>query len=77
MTYDMEDFLKSCIQRYLEVGGKNVTLRNYATPFLAENHRDSIAGGPEKGSCARMSLVQTGGGAQRHLSSIHLVTKFQ
>ena len=28
MAYDMEDFLKSFIQRYLEVVGKKVTLRN-------------------------------------------------
>ena len=28
MAYDMEDFLKSFIQRYLEVAGKKVTLRN-------------------------------------------------
>ena len=49
MTYDVEDLLKSCKQRYLEVAGKQVTLRNYATPFLTEDHRGSPASGLAKG----------------------------
>ena len=44
MTYDMEDFLKSCIARYREVVGVKTPLRNYSTPFLAEDHRDALAG---------------------------------
>ena len=37
MTYDMEDVLKSRIARYREVVGSTVPLRNYCTPFLAED----------------------------------------
>ena len=45
-TYDMEDFLKSCIDKYKEAVGPKVSLRSYSTPFLAEDHRDSPAGAP-------------------------------
>ena len=33
-TYDIEDFLKLCITRYLEVVGTDANLRNYSIPFL-------------------------------------------
>ena len=49
MTYDMEDFLKSCIARYREVVGVKTPLRNYSTPFLAEDHRGALAGAPGRG----------------------------
>ena len=49
MTCDMEDFLKSCIVRYREVVGVKSPLRNYSTPFLAEDHRDAPAGAPGGG----------------------------
>ena len=48
-TYDMEDFLKSCIDKNKAVVGPKVTLRNYSTPFLSEDHRDSPAGAPGSG----------------------------
>ena len=44
MTYDMDDFLKSRIPRYREVAGYKVPLRNYSTPFLAEDHKEALAG---------------------------------
>ena len=33
MTYDMDDFLKPCIERYRAVVGVQQQLRNYSTPF--------------------------------------------
>ena len=36
MEYDMEDFFKSCIERYLELAPKGTKLRNVATPFIDE-----------------------------------------
>jgi len=49
MTYDMEDFLQSCIARYRAVVGVKTPLRNYSTPCLAEDHRDATAGAPGRG----------------------------
>ena len=49
MTYDMEDFLKSCIDKYREAVGPKVSLSNYSIPFLPEVHRDSPAGAPGSG----------------------------
>ena len=49
MAHVLKDFLKTCVARYLETAGPNVTLRNYATPFLAEDHRDLPAGAPGTG----------------------------
>jgi hypothetical protein len=49
MTYDMEDFLKSCIERYRAVIGVQKPLRTYSTPFLAEDHRDAPSGAPGRG----------------------------
>ena len=34
MAYNMEDFLSSCVDRYLELAGNGVKLRTVATPFL-------------------------------------------
>ena len=49
MTYDMEDFLKLCIERYCAVVGVQQTLRNYSTPFLAEDQREAPVGAPGRG----------------------------
>ena len=49
MTYDMEDFLKSFIERYRAVIGVQKPLRTYSTPFLAEDHRDAPSGAPGRG----------------------------
>ena len=37
MTYNMEDFLSSCADRYLELAGNGVKLRTVATPLLNED----------------------------------------
>ncbi|MFM7986276.1 MAG: hypothetical protein ACKPKO_43880, partial [Candidatus Fonsibacter sp.] len=49
MAYDMEDFLRSCLERYQKVDPSASSLRNYVTPFLAEDHRNAPAGKPGKG----------------------------
>ena len=49
MAYAMQDILKTCIARYLEVAGPNVTLRGCSTPILNEDHWESPAGGPGVG----------------------------
>ena len=49
MTYDMEPFFQSCIDKYLNLArdcGFTANLRIVATPFLAEDHRDSPQGKP-------------------------------
>ena len=49
MTYDMEDFLKSCITPYLDAVGPDVKLHNYSTPCLPEDHQESPSGAPGVG----------------------------
>ena len=44
-TKNMEDFMKSCVQLYRDLA-PGATLRQVATPFLAEDQRDSPARGP-------------------------------
>ena len=41
-TYDIEDFLKLCITRYLEVVGTGANLRNYPISFSSEDHRSFL-----------------------------------
>ena len=36
VEYDMTGFLQQCIDRYKELAGNNVTLKNVATPFYDE-----------------------------------------
>ena len=48
MTYDMEDFLASCVDRYLELAGNGVKLRTVATPFLVEDQGTSPQGAPNQ-----------------------------
>ena len=43
--YDMEDFFKSCVALYEELA-PGVKLKQVATPFLNEDHRDSPARAP-------------------------------
>ncbi|MFM7988605.1 MAG: hypothetical protein ACKPKO_55760, partial [Candidatus Fonsibacter sp.] len=45
----MEDFLRSCIEQYQSVVGSKSPLRNYATPFLSEDHKASPVGKPGNG----------------------------
>ena len=42
MEYDMEDFLRSCVDRYRELTGVT-TLRRAATPFLPEPTRPDFS----------------------------------
>ena len=48
MTYNMEDFLASCVDRYLELAGNGVKLRTVATPFLVEDQGTSPQGAPNQ-----------------------------
>ena len=76
MTYDMEDFLQSCIDKYTVVVGPKVSLRNYSTPFLAKDHRASSAGGPGSGpvrECPWCFFIQ---GLHLHSRNILLLTRF-
>ena len=51
MTYDMEDFLTSCVDKYVELAGADADLRAYPTPFIREEHSESQAGSRCEGPC--------------------------
>jgi hypothetical protein len=40
IKYNMRDFMEQCVERYLELAGKDTKLRNVETPFLDENKID-------------------------------------
>ena len=49
MTYNMEPFFRSCVDKYLALArelGFNANLRNVPTPFLNEDHANSPQGKP-------------------------------
>jgi hypothetical protein len=46
MVYDMESFLEQCIERYMVATKYKKKLKDAATPFLAEDQKDSPAGRP-------------------------------
>ena len=49
MTYNMEDFFRSCVDLYLALSrerGFNANLRNVSTPFIAEDQAESPQGAP-------------------------------
>ena len=46
MIYNMEDFLTSCVDRYLELAGDSAKLRTVTTPFLVEDQGTSPQGSP-------------------------------
>ena len=46
MTYNMEDFLSSCVDRYLELAGNGIKLKTVATPFFNEDQGTSPQGAP-------------------------------
>ena len=48
MTYNMGDFLASCVDRYLELARNGVKLRTVATPFLVEDQGTSPQGAPSQ-----------------------------
>ena len=50
MTYDMEEFLDTCVQKYVELAGPGTTVKHCTTPFLQEDHRRSPAGTPARHS---------------------------
>ena len=47
MTYDMADFVDSCVKKYLALAGpKTFVLKKFSTLFIADDHRESPAGDP-------------------------------
>ena len=46
MTYNMEDFLSSCVDRYLGLAGNGIKLKTVATPILNEDQGTSPQGPP-------------------------------
>ena len=48
MVYNIEDFLTSCVDRYLELAANGVKLRTVATPFLVEDQGTSPQGAPNQ-----------------------------
>ena len=46
ITYNMEDFLSSCVDRYLELAGNGVKLKSVTAPFLNEHQGTSPQGAP-------------------------------
>ena len=55
MTYDMTDFMKQCVQLYVDLCGKNMSpLKKVSTPNLSdEEERKAMENGEneEKGEC--------------------------
>eukprot|EP00972_Heterocapsa_arctica_P045295 6686019-Heterocapsa_arctica.AAC.1 len=48
----MEDFLTSCVERYLELAGPGTKMRTVATPFLADDQNKSLVRKPlHEGPC--------------------------
>ena len=45
-TYNMQNFLHSCVQRHLEFAPAGTSLKTVATPFINESILESTAGGP-------------------------------
>ena len=63
MAYDVEDFLGSCVTRYLELAGKDTKLKPVNAPFLPEETKDGPAGRPSSADgveimCPHCSTVQ-------------------
>ncbi len=46
ITYDMSDFLQSCVDVYLSLAEEGTRLRKVGTPFLPEDQSESEAGAP-------------------------------
>ncbi|MCP4364474.1 MAG: hypothetical protein GY800_04175, partial [Planctomycetes bacterium] len=45
VTYNMEDFLGQCVERYMTAVKHSVKLKKADTPFLVEDQKSSMAGG--------------------------------
>ena len=60
VTYNMEDFLTSCVSRYLELAGPGTKLRAVSTPFLAEDMNTSLVRKPlHEGPSIKVPLVRS------------------
>ncbi len=46
VTYNMEDFLTSCVERYLELAGPGTKMKHVATPFLPDDQNLSLCRKP-------------------------------
>eukprot|EP00972_Heterocapsa_arctica_P068611 10137948-Heterocapsa_arctica.AAC.1 len=46
VTYNMGDFLTSCVDRYLELAGPGTKMKTVATPFLIEDMNQSLVRKP-------------------------------
>ena len=49
LTYNMQEFLESCVARYLELAGPGVKLKHVRTPFLSEEPHDADGRRPQPG----------------------------
>ena len=49
-VWNMEDFFKSCVERYLSVCEKGTRLKNVTTPFIPEDTKQGPAGAPKHDS---------------------------
>jgi len=52
LTYNMEEFLGSCVDRYVELAGGDVKLRAVGTPFLHDDQANSYHGRPQPGGAS-------------------------
>ena len=52
LTYNMEEFLGSCVERYVELAGGGVKLRAVGTPFLHDDQANSYHGRPQPGGAS-------------------------
>ena len=49
IRYNMENYLRQTVRRFVTMAGKGTTLKYAATPFLPEDHKASPQGGPGDG----------------------------
>ncbi len=54
VSYNMESFWDSCVQRYVELAGPDVRIKKVPTPFLAENSEKGPSGAP----CAKGPITE-------------------
>ena len=52
LTYNMEECLDSCVERYVELAGGDVKLRAVGTPFLHGGQANSYHGRPQPGDAS-------------------------
>ena len=45
ISYNMEEFIDSCVSRYCELAGV-ARVREWPTPFIPESHEESLAAAP-------------------------------